>query len=74
LKQPFPKCKKRKEFEQALPKLEKVLVIDKRWALPIRGIIKKGLSKDLSDRPTMKEVCATLDEFVTNREFNLASE
>lgn len=66
LKQPFPKCKKRKEFEQALPKLEKVLVIDKRWPLPIRGVIKRGLSKDLSDRPTMKEVCASLNEYFTS--------
>eukprot|EP00986_Skeletonema_menzelii_P008404 scaffold3521_cov160-Skeletonema_menzelii.AAC.3 len=66
LKQPFPKCKKRIEFEQALPKLDKILAIDRRWPVPIQDIIKRGLSKDLSERPTMKEVHNTLDEFVTN--------
>ncbi len=66
LKQPFPKCKTRKEFEQALPKLEKLLVIDRRWPLPIQDIIKSGLCQDLFARPTMKEIYNTLDNYVTN--------
>lgn len=66
LKQPFLKCKKRKDFEESLSKLDKILTIDRQWPVPIQDIIKRGLSKDLSGRPTMKEVHHALDDFITN--------
>mmetsp|Transcript_22721 Transcript_22721/g.32473 ORF Transcript_22721/g.32473 Transcript_22721/m.32473 type:complete len:457 (-) Transcript_22721:55-1425(-) len=66
LKRPFPKCKTRTEFEEALPKLDKVLAIDRRWPQPIQDVIKSGLCQDLFVRPTMKEIYNSLDDYVTN--------
>jgi serine/threonine protein kinase len=63
LQKPFAKCKLRKECQQALTKS---LVINRRWPLQIQDIIKSGLSRDLSARPTMSEVHDALNEFVSN--------
>lgn len=66
LKKPYSKCKTRKEFEEALPKLDKVLAIDKRWPQPIQDVIKSGFCQDLFARPTMKEMYNSLYDYVTN--------
>jgi len=63
LKKPFAKYKQRKEFEEALlSRVDKALVINRRWPLPIREVIRRSISRDLVDRPTMSEVCTTLNE------------
>ena len=67
LKKPFAKYKHRKEFEEAfLSRVDTLLVINRRWPLQIQDIIKSGLSRDLSARPTMSEVHDALNEFVSN--------
>jgi serine/threonine protein kinase len=65
LKKPFVKCKHRKHFERALSRVDKTLVMNRRWPQSIQDIIKKGLSRDHSKRPTMSEVCKALDEFAS---------
>lgn len=66
LKRPFSKCKARKDFEEALPKLDKFLAIDQRWPQPIQDVIKSGLCQGHSARPTMKEIYNSLDDYITN--------
>jgi serine/threonine protein kinase len=63
LQKPFAKCKLRRDFEKAL---SKSLVINRRWPKPIQDIIKRGLSRDLSARPTMREIHNALNEYVSN--------
>jgi serine/threonine protein kinase len=62
LKKPFAKYKYRKEFEKALLKVDKTLVMNRRWPQTIQDIIKKGSSSDHLERPTMSEVCKALDD------------
>jgi serine/threonine protein kinase len=63
LKKPFAKYKHRKEFEKAfLSRVDKALVINRRWPLPIQDIITRSLSSDPIERPTMSEVCTALTE------------
>ena len=66
LKKPFPKCKKQKEFEQALAKVDKVHDIDRSWPMPIQSLVRKGTSKFASNRPTMKEAHKALDDFINH--------
>jgi len=67
LKKPFVKCKHRKHFERALSRVDKTLVMNRRWPQSIQDIIKKGLSRDHSKRPTMSEVCKALNECASSK-------
>jgi serine/threonine protein kinase len=63
LKKPFAKYKHRKEFEEAfLSRVDTLLVINRRWPLPIQDIITRSLTRDPVERPTMSEVCKSLNE------------
>ncbi len=63
LQKQFAKYKRRKEFEKTLLRVDKALVIDQRWPLPIHDIIVRSFSIDLFKRPTtMSEVLKALNE------------
>ena len=66
LKKPFAKHKHRRGFEKALLRADKALVINRRCPKPIQDIITRGISRDLSVRPTMSEVCMALNECATS--------
>eukprot|EP00577_Skeletonema_sp_RCC1716_P012061 CAMPEP_0113418016 /NCGR_PEP_ID=MMETSP0013_2-20120614/25972_1 /TAXON_ID=2843 ORGANISM="Skeletonema costatum, Strain 1716" /NCGR_SAMPLE_ID=MMETSP0013_2 /ASSEMBLY_ACC=CAM_ASM_000158 /LENGTH=406 /DNA_ID=CAMNT_0000305205 /DNA_START=110 /DNA_END=1330 /DNA_ORIENTATION=+ /assembly_acc=CAM_ASM_000158 len=60
LKKPFAKCKHRKEFEKALSQ-GNALAINRKWPRSIQDPIRRSLSGDHAERPTMREVCNILD-------------
>jgi len=62
LKKPFAKYKHRKGFEKAVLKADKVLVINQRLPQSIHDIITRSLSRDITKRPMMSEVCLTFSE------------
>ncbi|KAK1742715.1 MAP3K-like serine/threonine kinase [Skeletonema marinoi] len=68
LKKPFAKCKHRKEFEKALKRVDKVLAINRKWPRSIRDPIRRSLSGDHAERPTMREVCSVLNDCVLGLE------
>mmetsp|Transcript_26687 Transcript_26687/g.45420 ORF Transcript_26687/g.45420 Transcript_26687/m.45420 type:complete len:495 (+) Transcript_26687:105-1589(+) len=68
LKKPFAKCKHRKEFEKALKRVDKVLAINRKWPRSIQDPIRRSLSGDHAERPTMREVCNVLNDCVLGLE------
>lgn len=62
LKKPFARYKNRKGFELAVLKADTVLVLNQSLSKPIHNIIRQSLSRDVSTRPKMSEVCRTLCE------------
>jgi len=63
LKRPFAKYKYMNEFDKAISQGE-TLGINRRWPLPVQDTIRRGLSRDMKERPTMSEVCKALNECV----------
>eukprot|EP00984_Skeletonema_dohrnii_P011825 scaffold4743_cov102-Skeletonema_dohrnii-CCMP3373.AAC.1 len=68
LKKPFAKCKHRKEFEKALKSVDKVLAINRKWPRSIQDPIRRSLSGDHAERPTMREICNVLNDCVLGLE------
>jgi serine/threonine protein kinase len=64
LKQPFAKYKRRDEFDKAILRGE-TLHISRKWPLPIQDTIRRSLSRDLSERPTMSEICSALNDCIS---------
>ena len=64
LKQPFAKYKHRDEFDKAILRGE-TLHISRKWPLPIQDTIRRSLSRDLSERPTMSEICSALNDCIS---------
>jgi hypothetical protein len=50
------------EFEEAFSRVDTLIVINRRWPQQIQDIITRSLSRELSKRPTMSEVCKALNE------------
>lgn len=69
LKQPFAKYKYRNEFDKAISRGES-LDINRKWPLPIQDAIRKSLSRDLFERPTMSEIRKTLNDYVSVKSNN----
>jgi len=61
LKRPFAKYKYMSEFRKAIIHGE-TLVITQRLPQPLQETIRQSLSRDVSERPTMSEVCKALKE------------
>jgi serine/threonine protein kinase len=64
LKTPFAKYKYRNEFDKAISRGE-TLDISRKWPLPIQNIIRRSLSRDISERPTMSEISIVLNTCVS---------
>ena len=60
LKKPFRKCNSWEELTRALSQGES-LAINRKWPRSIQDIIRRSLLEDLSQRPTMSEVCKVLE-------------
>ena len=71
LKKPFGKCKRRKDFEKVMLGVDKALVINRKWPQPIQVIIMRSLSRDISERPTMSEVCKALSDSKVVEDYDL---
>ena len=67
LKKPFAKYKYRTEFEEAFSRVDTLIVINRRWPQPLQDIITRSLSRELSKRPTMSEVCKALNECASSK-------
>ena len=68
LKKPFGKCKRRKEFEKALSRIEKVLVINRKWPRSIQDTIRRSVAVNFAERPTMSDVCNVINCLVVELE------
>eukprot|EP00986_Skeletonema_menzelii_P020394 scaffold31074_cov166-Skeletonema_menzelii.AAC.1 len=68
LKKPFEKCKRRKEFEKALSRIEKVLVINRKWPRSIQDTIRRSVAVNFAERPTMSDVCNVINCLVVELE------
>ena len=60
LKKPFRKCNSWEELTRDLSR-GKSLAINRKWPRSIQDIIRRSLLEDLSQRPTMSEVCKVLE-------------
>ena len=60
LKKPFGKCKSKKELTRSLSQGE-ALAISRKWPLSIQDIIRRSLSGDHTQRPTMSDVCKVME-------------
>mmetsp|Transcript_25473 Transcript_25473/g.36349 ORF Transcript_25473/g.36349 Transcript_25473/m.36349 type:complete len:411 (-) Transcript_25473:308-1540(-) len=65
LQRPFAKYKYRNEFDEAILRGE-TLGLNRRWPLPVQDTIRRSLSRDLKERPTMSEVYKALNECAPN--------
>eukprot|EP00985_Skeletonema_marinoi_P031078 scaffold35914_cov153-Skeletonema_marinoi.AAC.1 len=63
LKRPFAKYKYMDEFDKAISQGE-TLGINRRWPLPVQDTIRRNLSRDMKERPSMSEVCKALNDCV----------
>jgi serine/threonine protein kinase len=61
LKRPFAGYNYMGEFEMAICRGE-TLGINRRWPQPIQDTLRQSQSRELSERPTMSEVCKALNE------------
>ena len=60
LKKPFRKCNSWEELTRALSR-GKSLAINRKWPRSIQDTIRRSLSQDPAQRPTMSEVCKVLE-------------
>lgn len=63
LQRPFAKYKYRNEFDEDMLRGE-TLGLNRKWPQSVQDTIQRSLSRDLKERPTMREIYKTLNECI----------